>query len=263
MSENLANMGSSQTVSNSGHLVDYEFVPGVIVETNDPLKYGRIKVTALGAYNANNSTMDQLPWCYPFMMMGNNTYTSYERGSKVWLLRNKKRNDENWFIPMYEQHAMTSEFISGKSDDDKAEVLSMRSNGGNQSSITYDNSGGYNISCGGSTGDASVNVGTDSTTTVTGGSSSVVTNNSGVQIGASDGTNVEPAVLGNQLKSLLENILGMLREFCDELISQDYLACGAAFNLQNKLLNTIAKADIDKILSQRVTISEGSEQSTT
>lgn len=253
MANNTTNMGSASTVSNSGHLADYEFLPAVIVETDDPLKYGRIKVSALGAYNANNSSIAQLPWCYPFMMQGNNTYASYEKGSKVWLLRNTKRQDENWFIPMYEQHAMTQQFVDGTNHNNKPEVISMRNNGGSQSSITYDHRGGYNISTGGSGGGASVNVGTGSSATMSGGGSSVSTSGSGVTLGT-PGEDEHPAVLGDKLSDLIYDILGAIEIFAIELGEKDPLARIPCENLNIEIQKIYL--NIEKILSETVKICE-------
>lgn len=253
MTNNTTNMGSASTISNSGHLADYEFLPAVIVETDDPMKYGRIKVSALGAYNANNSSTAQLPWCYPFTMHGNNTYASYEKGSKVWLFRNTKRQDENWFVPMYEHHAMTQDFIDGLDPKNKPEVISMRNNGGSQSSITYDHSGGYNISTGGSGGGASLNVGTDSSATMSGGGSAVNTSGSGVTLG-SPGEDEHPTVLGDKLSDLIYDILSALQIFSIELGAQDPLARISCENLNVEIQRI--HLDIKKILSEKVKICE-------
>ena len=253
MTNNTTNMGSASTISNSGHLADYEFLPAVIVETDDPMKYGRIKVSALGAYNANNSSTAQLPWCYPFTMHGNNTYASYEKGSKVWLFRNTKRQDENWFIPMYEHHAMTQDFIDASDPKNKPEVISMRNNGGSQSSITYDHGGGYNISTGGSGGGASINVGTCSSATMSGGGSAVNTSGSGVTIG-SPGEDEHPAVLGDKLSDLIYDILSALQIFSTELGAQDPLARISCENLNIEIQRIYL--DIEKILSEKVKICE-------
>ena len=253
MTNNTTNMGSASTISNSGHLADYEFLPAVIVETDDPMNYGRIKVSALGAYNAGNSSTAQLPWCYPFTMHGNNTYSSYEKGSKVWLLRNTKRQDENWFIPMYEHHAMTQDFIDGSDPKNKPEVISMRNNGGSQSSITYDHGGGYNISTGGSGGGASLNVGTDSSATMSGGGSAVNTSDSGVTLG-SPGEDEHPAVLGDKLSDLIYDILNALQIFSTELGAQDPLARIPCENLNVEIQRIYL--DIEKILSEKVKICE-------
>ena len=253
MTNNTTNMGSASTISNSGHLADYEFLPAVIVETDDPMNYGRIKVSALGAYNAGNSSTAQLPWCYPFTMHGNNTYASYEKGSKVWLFRNTKRQDENWFVPMYEHHAMTQDFIDGSDPKNKPEVISMRNNGGSQSSITYDHGGGYNISTGGSGGGASLNVGTGSSATMSGGGSAVNTSGSGVTLG-SPGEDEHPAVLGDKLSDLIYDILSALQIFSTELGAQDPLARIPCENLNVEIQRIYL--DIEKILSEKVKICE-------
>lgn len=256
MTEDYSNMGSANTVSNSGHLVDYEFIPAVIVETDDPLHYGRIKCSALGAYNSNNSPTTHLPWCYPFTMTGNSSYSSYEKGSKVWLFRNKKRQDENWFIPMYELHNQSQEFVNQNAGA-KPEIISMRNNGGGGSSITYDHGKGYNISTSAASGNAGVNVGTNATTTVSGGGSSVVVSNSNVILGATDGDG-EPAVLGNKLKDFVTELFSMLRQFAMDLTASDPYAGTACTNLITKIVN-LEKDYPEILLSKNVTINEGKE----
>ncbi len=257
MANDVSNMGSAQTVSNSGHFSDYEFVPAVIVETDDPLKYGRIKVTALGAFNANTSTPEQLPWCYPFTMQGNNSFASYEKGSKVWIIRNKKRQDENWFIPMYEHHGMTQQFVNNTPASDKPEVVSMRNKGGSQSSITYDHSGGYSISSGGSGGGggAAVNVGTNGTTTVSGGGSSVSVADGKVELG-NPGEDPHPAVLGDKLMDFLVEAFLIFIDFLAELGASDPQAADAVLNTYEKIAEFAQSPEFGDWISKTVTINE-------
>lgn len=255
MTDDLNNMGSSQTVSNSGHFIDYEFLPAVVVETDDPLHYGRIKVSALGAYDANKSPASHLPWCYPFTMTGNASYASYEKGSKVWLFRNKKRQDENWFIPMYELHNDAQSFINNTSHSNKPEVISMRNNGGGKSSITYDHGGGYNISTSGSSGGASVNVGTGGATTISGGGSSVSAASNGITLGT-PGENEHPAVLGDNLKKIIESFFGIFQLFANTLMKDDTLASNACVMLINSILSLQDSDCYKELLSETVKICE-------
>lgn len=255
MTDDLNNMGSSQTVSNSGHLIDYEFLPAVVVETDDPLHYGRIKVSALGAYDANKSPSSHLPWCYPFTMIGNASYASYEKGSKVWLFRNKKRQDENWFIPMYELHDDAQSFINNTSHSNKPEVISMRNNGGGKSSITYDHGGGYNISTSGSSGGASMNVGTGGTTTISGGGSSVQAASDGITLGT-PGENEHPAVLGDNLKKIIDSFFTIFQMFANVLMKDDTLASNACVMLNNAILSLQDSDSYKELLSETVKICE-------
>lgn len=251
MANDYSNMGSANTVSNSGHLIDYEFIPAVIVETDDPKNYGRVKVSAPGVFNTNNADLDQIPWCYPFTMSGSSSHASWDKGSKVWLFRNKKRHDENWFIPMYELHTKQQEFIDTNKSS-TPEIVSFRNNGGKSSSITYDSGSGYNVS----TGDSSINVSTGSTTTIVGGGSSVVVDNAKVSLGAGDGGNAEPAVLGNKLKDLLDKLISCLMEFMTEMpVNMVPWAITPAGKANMTL--TELKTQLNTILSQTVDICEG------
>ena len=129
----------------------------------------------------------------------------------------------------------------------------MRNNGGSQSSITYDHGGGYNISTGGSGGGASLNVGTGSSATMSGGGSAVNTSGSGVTLG-SPGEDEHPAVLGDKLSDLIYDILSALQIFSTELGAQDPLARIPCENLNVEIQRIYL--DIEKILSEKVKICE-------
>ena len=66
-----SNINTEPSIANSGHFKDYEFMPAVVISADDPKNYGRIKVTAPGVFNANNTDIKLLPWCYPWFMFGN------------------------------------------------------------------------------------------------------------------------------------------------------------------------------------------------
>lgn len=209
-------MEEQHNQSNSGQFKDYEFVPAAIVYTDDPMCLGRIKVTAPGVTNANTTDMDLLPWVYPFTMSGNSSCSMMEEGSKVWLIRNKKRQDENWYIPMYENHSASQRFIN-ENKDNKPEILSSRNNGVSCSSMTYDNKSGYNIK----TGNSSINVGESNTANISSGGSTVNITDSIVTIGSEDNDGTQHAVLGDKLVEFLKGFINDVLMPCFDYINMD------------------------------------------
>lgn len=259
-----SNTYAELTMANSGNFEDYEFVPAVIIETNDPLNYGRIKVSAPGSFNANNTDPRLLPWCYPWVMFGYVSYSSMEKGAKVWLIRNEKRHDECWYVPMNELHSAAQEYINNHADDNP-EIISSRNNGGDIDSITYNSKDGYTISSGGST------INTNNGKGVSASNSENNNNNGGIvkvdtggkiSIGPKDTENGEPMILGNTLHALLIELL----TYCEIMVfefSQDVsdFNPGVASALLNAI-NDIHLKSLDDMYAETVTISETKLEST-
>ena len=238
----ISNVGEEVSMSNSGNFADYEFVPAVIIDNNDPMNYGRVKVTAPGIFNGNNTDPDLLPWCYPWIMIGNASYSSLEKGTKVWLLKNKKRQDECWYIPMHELYKSAQEYVE-QHEADNPEIISSQNNGGENDSITYNKKDGYTITSGGSTinssnngasvssggGEVKVDAGGQVTMGPTSGGSSSGGSSSGgsssggssgneaISIGSKDISNGEPVVMGYTLNNLLVELLNYCISILQEI----------------------------------------------
>ena len=129
-----------------------EVVPGVIVDTKDPKKLGRVKINAPALMRGNNSgdtygvveTIDNnvLPWVYPLTMSRYQSFSKQLEGMKVWVLNNTENYNEYWYIPMFDYIDVTENIVSEKYDND-VEVLMSRKNGDGSAAIYYDRSGGH------------------------------------------------------------------------------------------------------------------------
>lgn len=232
----------------SGLLKDYEFIPAVVASTDDPLCLGRVKVSSPGVMLYSDEDKDLIPWAYPFLMMGNSSYSKMEIGAKVWLLRNMNRTDENWYIPMYEMMPAGQEFIANNHEN-SPEILSLRNNGATNSTITYDNSGGYNIV----TGKSSLNVGESSTASISSGSSTVNISNDSISIGTKD-QEVEPAVLGKQLNNLLKEMIDLIDELVKKCGTNDPYLTILPAQLSTKISSIRNKITNNELLSETVNL---------
>ena len=133
-------------------LSNVEVVPGVIVDTKDPKKLGRVKINAPALMRGNNSgdtygvveTIDNnvLPWVYPLTMSRYQSFSKQLEGMKVWVLNNTENYNEYWYIPMFDYIDVTENIVSEKYDND-VEVLMSRKNGDGSAAIYYDRSGGH------------------------------------------------------------------------------------------------------------------------
>ena len=245
-----SNIGSDDSMANSGHFRDYEFIPAVVIENDDPLNYNRIKVTAPGTFNGNNTDIELLPWCYPWFMFGNATYSTMEKGSKVWLIKNEKRHDECWYLPMYELHTSAQEFIN-EHDIHKKSEMSYRNIGGGNDFIRWNNNASAEVESGKSNAHAS-----KAGINLTSGSGGVNINNSGkVSIGPSGASESEPVILGYTLINKLDELTDIIITILNELEANvpDYSTVMAE-NLRNTCQEL--KSSFETILSETVTINE-------
>lgn len=208
-----ANTGTDVSMSNSGNFEDYEFIPAVIEVNKDPLHFGRIKVSAPGVFNTNNTNPELLPWCYPWLMWGQASYSQMERGAKVWLIKNKKRQDENWYMPMYELHSAAQDFVN-KNRDYKPEILSFRNNGASCDYMVYDNNGSYKIACGGT----KVNVSGGGINFSSGSGEINIGNDGKVSLGPSGSSSSEPVVIADSLIEILNTFIDLIVLMVNQMI---------------------------------------------
>ena len=64
-------------------LGDFEILPGVVINVDDPLNQGRVKACAPGLFDTSTMEMDDLFWINPFMMIGQQSFSKMELNSKT------------------------------------------------------------------------------------------------------------------------------------------------------------------------------------
>lgn len=121
-------------------LANFEIVPGIVVDNNDPLGLGRVKAVAPCLFDNSTMENDDLIWVNPFCMNGQQTFSKLRPDSKIWILYNKENYFEYWYIPMFE---FNNTFPTDGNDD--SDVLISRSSGGSKINMYYSPKTGINI----------------------------------------------------------------------------------------------------------------------
>lgn len=121
-------------------LGDFEIIPGVVIDANDPLNEGRVKACAPGLFDTSEMDKEDLFWINPFMMMGHQSFSRLEINSKIWILHNSDNYFEYWYIPMFEINENAP-----KVQNSNADVMLSRSINGETVQLYYSPDDGYNI----------------------------------------------------------------------------------------------------------------------
>jgi len=121
-------------------LGDFEIIPGVVIDANDPLNEGRVKACAPGLFDTSEMDKEDLFWINPFMMIGHQSFSRLEINSKIWILHNVNNYFEYWYIPMFEINENAP-----KVQNSSADVMLSRSINGETVQLYYSPDDGYNI----------------------------------------------------------------------------------------------------------------------
>lgn len=225
-------------------LSDYDLLPGVVLDVKDPENKGRIKCAVPSEFDDNTQDKDLLPWVYPFTMFGYQGFGIMVPGAKIWLLKNTKAYCEYWYLPYFDPISASQDFLKEQAGNNP-EILLMRSSGGTNSYITYDDKTGINIKCGLS----DINIDASGKITIKGGNIDIAGQN--VHCGPNKG---QSAVLGETLYNSLLSLGAALAATGDQFVGQDPFAVQAGKSLRNAgdgLIN-----DIKNMLSTSVTVSD-------
>jgi hypothetical protein len=125
-------------------LSDFELIPGLIIDVDDPECLGRVKCSAIGLFDERTMDLDVIPWCMPFSMDRYQTFSKHEIGRKVWILDNKENENEFWYIPLFDYIDITERLIKEKYDND-IEVLISRKTTADTAQLYYDDQNGFTI----------------------------------------------------------------------------------------------------------------------
>lgn len=222
-------------------LKNAEILPGVVETADDPNRIGRVKATVPGWFDKESIPLDLMPWIMPFTMSGHQSFSMLQKGSKIWVLKNKDAYAEYWYIPMYEMQDSSQAFLNEKYED-SPEIISYRNNGGIVSSITYDDTDGYLIRIGSN----SWNFRPNGDLITNNASGNIHSKGSVIHLG-SDSEEYEAAVKGDSLFDVLDtlqNDLNALSEAASKNPKTANLTMpfrNASKNLQNGIQSIKAK----------------------
>lgn len=198
------------------NLSDYELIAAVIEDNKDPEKLGRVKCTAPGELDKNGMSLDLLPWVYPLCMGGYQRFSKPVRGSKIWLIKNKKNYNEYWYLPYFELNSAAKQFVSDNYDDN-VEIIMQRSDGGRESYITFDDNNGFVIN----TGKGRVIVNQNGDVTCTNDGNGTVKVSSGEAYIGNSNEAFEHTVKGDELVKVIKDFCTKLELAAQSLISTD------------------------------------------
>lgn len=183
-------------------LDEFNILPGVVIDVNDPKFIGRVKADAPGLFNSEVMNKEGLPWIYPSSISGYQRFSTLREGSKIWILTNKDYT-EFWYIPMFELNQDTKDIISKEETDyQDAEILLSRNSGDMGVYIYYTPSEGIVIK---NSENTVINLSKDNKILINSGKGSIKVEDGLVSIGNSE-EKVYPLVRGDKLKELLDKL---------------------------------------------------------
>ena len=192
---------------------DYEFLPGTVINVEDPEKRGRIKAAVPTWFDTNVMQEEALPWIVPSSMGGYQRFSKLELGSKVWVIHKKKSNKEYWYLPLFELDDKTQEIVN---DYDAPEVLLSRSDGNSGVYVYYNTKDGLVLK----NGDLEVILNNDKEIHITDGTSSFELKGSKITIG--NGNTNQSTLMGENVKDLLVKFAGELSAIGQKMTANPY-----------------------------------------
>lgn len=177
-----------------------ELLPGVIADTKDPMKLGRIKCIIPGYVDPSFSN-ENMPWIRPLGMYNHQSFSKMMPGYKVWILVNKANYNEYWYFPFFELNDIAKNFLEPIYDNQQPEIFMAHNCGGNNALLTYDESNGFAESI----GQHHIELHPDGKVSILGGDGLIQIDGSKIKIGLVNGDD-QPVVLGNELKTILEDL---------------------------------------------------------
>lgn len=193
----------------------YDLLPGVVQSTSDPECKGRIKCIIPGIFEAGTST-DNLPWVYPLGMSRYQSFSKMMNGCKVWILRNRDNKFEFWYLPMFDYHStVTKAYVAANYDNDP-EVIICRDGGGKVGILTYDDTNGFKERL----NEDYIHLTPNNKIELKAAEAKIRMEGSKITVGQ-DGATYEPAVLGDTLVGILNELQGAMAELksacgCDQ-----------------------------------------------
>lgn len=126
------------------NLKDFDIVPGVIINVDDPLKLGRVQCAAPGLFDPSVMDADVIPWCMPMQMNKYQMFSKPMKNAKVWIYNNKKNYNEFWYTNMFEMIDVTKQIVDEKYDHDLELIMSRKTVDGCVQ-ISYDDIDGIRL----------------------------------------------------------------------------------------------------------------------
>lgn len=185
---------------------------GMVVESNDPTSYGRVKVIIPGKWDTSTMSIECLPWVYPLTMWGYQSFSKMEVNSRVWVIENTEAQEEYWYIPFFYLNTPTH----GKAQKPNSDVVISRTMSAGNAMLYCNNTEGMSMMV----GKGAVTVRPDSTVMNKSGDAKVIVGGGMVQLGTNSG--YQPAPKGKELLNLLQKLSQDLKDVQQSAQSNPY-----------------------------------------
>lgn len=220
-------------------------IPGVVQDNKDPEKLQRVKAVIPGVFD--NSTMDveAMPWIYPLIHVGYQSYNTMLPGTKIWVLIDPTNYYGYFYLPFFQMNDNTKELIKGEGETD---VVLSRQLGDQSVSIHYNTEDGVMLDI----GESKVQICTNGDINVfsNGVSFKVV---GGVCYCGTDGGKYDQMVMGNRLVAKLCQLASDFSTMAAVAAGNPYtMKLGDEFTKTSMHLNN----DIDDLVSKSSFVAE-------
>ena len=246
-------------------LSDYEMLPGIVIDADDPYSIGRVKANVPTLfYEGNGVPKEVLPWIYPWQSSGYQRFSRLEKGCKIRVLFNRDNPEEYWYIPMVDMNDQCRN--AALTDDDKRgnEVLLCRTSGAN-TMIKYNDEDGLNMNC----GEAQINVHNTKGIEVKNDTLGMTVSGNNIVLSRfsnpdnpdekwdheTDKKHIQYALMGENVQKLLNEIGNRLMNLSN-LVAGNYLTADLAPSIAYLGQYIIDETQGEKLLSETVKISK-------
>lgn len=173
-----------------------KMIPGVVLSHEDPKNMQRVKAYVPGLFDPKTMSTEAMPWIYPLSMKGFQSFSLQNQNTKIWVIILPNNPYGYFYMPFFELYSFTKNNISGDTD-----ILMSRKTSLGNASIHYNGSDGIMNRL----GDSMFNLQPNGDAVMKSSGSNVKIAGGKVYIGTSDDEG-EPMVLGDKLKTLLNNL---------------------------------------------------------
>lgn len=193
-------------------LSDVKLTIGVVLSHTDPDNRGRVKAYVPGVFSPSTMDIDAMPWIYPLTMSNYNSFSLQNSNSKIWVIILPDNPFGYFYIPYFELSEATKSIISGDTD-----ILLSRSTGSGHATIYYNNEDGIVAK----KGSSKIDINKSGDVAMLSNSTNVKIEGGHITIGK-EGDGGEPMIMGDKLKTLLNNLSSGLQQTASKALSSPY-----------------------------------------
>lgn len=220
-------------------LMDCELRPGVVLAVCN--NYGTVKASCCGLFSEDDD-VDLLPPVYPLIKTSNTSYCEPQIGDLVWVWINHSNPLELFYTFMGDVVA-NNQGILDQGGYDACNIISKDND--HDASLLWSDQDGWKMN----QGESVVQIAPSGEINVSDGQRSIQITESGIDM--STGGESNPAVLGNELKSTLQELINLLQKTAT-IAKTNPQTMTLGVTLESGLIEVTNK--LSKILSENISL---------